>query len=100
MSEGQLINQCSPSGNASSTSTERAARWRERKRRGVLYVAGLEVYARDLRVLKRFGHLASDDPAVVRKDEFETALWSLLDALANRVGVFEAGAHTPAKASV
>ena len=100
MPAGQLTNQCSPSGNALRASTQRVAKWRERRRRGVLYVAGLEVYARDLRVLKRCGYLTSDDPDAVGKDEFVTALWHLLDGLANRLGVFEAGADTPAKSRV
>ena len=69
MSEVQLTNQRSPFGNASPTSTQRAARWRERRRRGVLFMANLEVMDRDLRVLKRFGQLPSDDPEIVSKDE-------------------------------
>jgi hypothetical protein len=100
MSEAQLVNQCSPSGNASPTSTQRVAKWRARKKRGVVYVAGLEVYARDLRVLKRFGHLPSDDPRIIRKHEFEDALGHLLDGLAHRFGVFGAGSDTPAKGGV
>jgi hypothetical protein len=102
MSETKLSDQRSESGNASPTSTQRVAKWRARKKRGVLYVAGLEVYARDLRVLKRFGHLASDDPRTIRKHEFEDALGRLLDALAlaHRFGVFGAGSGTPAKSSV
>jgi hypothetical protein len=59
-------------------------------------MATLEVMDRDLRVLECCGHLASDDPAAVGKDEFGDALGSLLDGLAKRFGVFE-GAATPAK---
>jgi hypothetical protein len=70
------------------------------QRRGVLFVANLEVMDRDLRVLKRFGQLASDDPAAVGKDEFGDALDCLLDGLAKRFGVFGAGSNTPAKGSV
>jgi hypothetical protein len=44
--------------------------------------------------------LTSDDPEAVGKDEFETALWSLLDGLAKRFGVFGAGSDTPAKGGV
>jgi hypothetical protein len=87
MSEAQLTNQRSPSGNRLRTSTQRFARWRARRRRGVLYVAGLEVFPSDLRVLKHYGYLTSDDPGTVGKDEFETGLWSLLDGLARRLGV-------------
>jgi hypothetical protein len=100
MPEADVTDQCSPCGNGSPTSTQRVAKWRERKRRGVLFVANLEVMDRDLRVLKRFGHLASDDPAAVSRDEFGDALGSLLDGLANRFGVFEAGSGTPAKGGV
>jgi hypothetical protein len=77
--------------NRSPTSKYRVAKWRERKRRGVLFMASLEVIDRDLRVLKHFGHLASDDPAAVGKDDFGNALGSLLDGLAKRFGVFEGG---------
>jgi hypothetical protein len=84
---------------ARSTSTQRVAKWRERKRRGVLFVADLEVMHRDLRLLKRFGHVASDDPAAVGKDEVGDALGFLLDGLAKRFGVFGAGSDTPAKGS-
>ena len=96
MSEAEHTDQHSPCGNASPTSTQRVAEWRARKKRGVLYVASLEVYARDLRVLKRFGHLASDDPEAVGKEQFENALWSLLDGLARQLGMFE-GQATPPK---
>jgi hypothetical protein len=88
-----------PSGNALSSSTQRVAKWRERKRRGVLFMTNFEVMDRDLRVLKRCGHLTSDDPAAVGKDEFGDALGSLLDGLAKRFEVFE-GAATPAKGGV
>jgi hypothetical protein len=67
------------------------------KRRGVLFMTSFEVMDRDLRVLKVFGHLTSDDPAAVGKDEVGDALGSLLDGLANRFGVFGAGSDTPAK---
>ena len=100
MSEAEITNQCSPSGNRSPTSTQRVARWRARKKRGVLYVAGLEVFARDLRVLTRCGCLTSDDPAVVGKDDVETALWCLLDGLARRLGVLGAGSEPPTKSNV
>jgi hypothetical protein len=59
----------------------------------------LEILGRDLRVLNRCGHMASDDPTVVGKDEVADALASLLDSLANRFGVFE-GADTPAMGGV
>jgi hypothetical protein len=55
---------------------------------------------RDLRVLKRFGYLASDEPAAVGKDEVEDALGAVLDGLARRLAVFGAGSDTPAKGSV
>jgi hypothetical protein len=100
MSGAEVTNQPSPSGNASLTSTQRVAKWRERKRRGVLFVADLEVMDRDLRLLKRFGYLASDDPAAIGKDKVVDAIGFLLDGLAKRVGVFGAGADTPAKGSV
>ena len=45
MSEAEITDQCSPSSNGSPTSTQRVARWRDRRRRGVLYVAGLQVFA-------------------------------------------------------
>ena len=89
-----------PSGNVSPTSTQRVARWRARKKRGVLYVAGLEVFPNDLRVLKRCGCLTSDDPAVVGKDDVENALWRLLDGLARRLGVLGAGSEPPTKSNV
>jgi hypothetical protein len=95
MAAAKLINQCPQAGNASPTSTPRVARWRARKKRGVLFVAGLEVLARDLQVLKRCGCLKSDDPEVVGKDEFETGLWSLLDGLARRLGVLGAAVEEP-----
>jgi hypothetical protein len=60
----------------------------------------LEILDRDLRVLKRFGHLASDDPATLGKDEVGDALGSLLDGLATRLGVFEKGSDTPANGGV
>jgi hypothetical protein len=63
-------------------------------------VADLEVMTRDLRVLKRFGYLASDDPTEVGKDEVGDALGFLLDGLAKRFGVFGAGSDTPAKGDV
>src|SRR5512132_3638901 len=96
MPAAELTDQHSTCGNGSLTSTQRVAKWRERKRRGVLFMATLEVMDRDLRVLKRCRHLTSDDPAAVGKDEFGDALGSLLDGLAKRFGVFE-GAATPAK---
>jgi hypothetical protein len=99
MSEAEHTDQHSPSGNPSPTSTQRVAKWRERKRRGVLFMTSFEVMDRDLRVLKVFGHLTSDDPAAVSKDEVGDALGSLLDGLAKRFGVFGAGADTPAKGS-
>ena len=89
-----------PSGNVSPTSTQRVARWRARKKRGVLYVAGLEVFARDLCVLQGVGCLATDDPAVVGKDDVEAALWRLLDGLARRLGVLGAGSEPPTKSNV
>jgi hypothetical protein len=58
------------------------------------------VFARDLRVLRRFGHLASDDPTAVGRDKFEDALGSFLDVLAKRSGVFGGGTATPANGSV
>jgi hypothetical protein len=100
MPKAELDDRCSPPGSASPTSTQRVAKWRERERRGVLFVANLEVIDRDLRVLKHFGHLASDDPSVVGKDDFGNALSSLLDHLARRLGVFGAGSDAPAKGSV
>jgi hypothetical protein len=100
MSEAKLMNQCSPSGSASPTSTQRVAKWRARKKRGVLYVLSLEIVDRDLRVLKHCGHLASDDPSVVSRDEVGDALASLLDGLATRLGVFGAGSDTPATGGV
>jgi hypothetical protein len=63
-------------------------------------MAKLEVMDRDLRVLKRFGHLTSDDPALVGRDEFGDALGCLLDGLAKQFGLFGAGADTPAKGDV
>jgi hypothetical protein len=90
MPEADVTDQCSPCGNGSPTSTQRVAKWRARKKRGVLYVLSLEIVDRDLRVLKRCGHLASDDPTVVGKDEVADALASLMDGLAKRFGVFEA----------
>jgi hypothetical protein len=66
----------------------------------VLYVGTIEVLDRDLRLLKAAGYLASGDPKVVSRAEFENALGSLLDGLANRFGVFGAGSDTPAKGSV
>jgi hypothetical protein len=99
MSEAEVTDQRSSCGNASPTSTQRVAKWRERKRRGVLFMAKLEVMDRDLRLLKRFGYLASDDPAQVGKDEIVDALGFLLDGLAKRFGVFGAGADAPAKGS-
>ncbi len=95
MPKAELTHQPSPSGNVSPNSTQRVARWRARKKRGVLYVAGLEVYPTDLRVLKRYGYLQSDDPKAVSKDEFETALWSLLDGLGRRLGIIGAAPTTP-----
>jgi hypothetical protein len=95
MSEAEVTNQCSHRGNTSPTSTQRVAKWRERKRRGVLFVASLEVMGRDLRLLKKCGYLASDDPAMVGKDEVGDALGFLLDGIAKRCGVFD-GAGTPA----
>ena len=59
-----------------------------------------EIVDRDLRVLNRCGHLASDDPATVGKDEVGNALASLLDGLAQRLGVFGAVPDTAAKGSV
>ena len=99
MSAADFDNPPFPSGNPSPTSTQRVARWRARKKRGVLYVAGLEVFARDLCVLQRVGCLATDDPAAVGKDEFETALWSLLDGLARRLGVLGAVSEPPTKSN-
>jgi hypothetical protein len=60
----------------------------------------LEILGRDLRVLKRCGHLASDDPAMVSRDEVGDAIGFLLDGLASRFGVFGAGSDTPAKGGV
>lgn len=100
MSEAEHTDQHSPCGNGSPTSTQRVAKWRERKRRGVLFMATLEVMDRDLHVLNRFGYLASDDPATVDKDDFGTALGSLLDGLAKQFGVFQSGSDTPAKGGV
>jgi hypothetical protein len=100
MSEAEVIQSVPPCGNPSPTSTQRVAKWRERRRRGVLFVADLEVMTRDLRVLKRFGYLASDDPAAVSRDEVGDALGSLLDGFAKRLGVFGAESDTPAKSSV
>jgi hypothetical protein len=100
MPEADVTDQRSPCGNGSPTSTQRVAKWRARKKRGVLYVMNLEILGRDLRVLKRCGHLASDDPATVGKDEVGDALASLLDGLANRFGVFGAGSDTPATGGV
>ena len=100
MSEAEITNQCSRSGNGSPTSTERVARLRERRRRGVLHIASVEVFARDLQVLKRCGYLASDDPSRVGKDDVEDALWRLLDGLAWRLGVLSAESESPAKSYV
>jgi hypothetical protein len=86
--------------NASSSSTQRVARWRERKRRGVLFLGCVEIMSYDLLVLRRFGCLRSDDPGTVGKEEVETALGSLLDGLARRLGVFTAGSGSSAKSNV
>ena len=99
MSEAEITDQRSRSSNGSPTSTQRVARWRDRRRRGVLYVAGLEVVPRDLRVLMRCGCLKSADPAVVGKDDVENALWRLLDGLARRLGVLGAVSEPPTKSN-
>jgi hypothetical protein len=83
--EAELNDQHSPCGNASPTSTQRVAKWCERKRHGVLFAADLEVMDRDLRVLKRFGYLASDDPTAVSRDEVGDAIRFVLDNLAWRL---------------
>lgn len=100
MSEAEITNQRSRSSNGSHTSTQRVARLRERRRRGVLHIASVEVFPRDLRVLKRCGYLASDDPSRVGKDDVEDALWRLLDGLAWRLGVLGAVSEIPAKSDV
>jgi hypothetical protein len=97
MSEAAIANQCSPSSNGSPTSTQRVARLRERRRRGVLHIASVEVFPRDLQVLKRCGYLTTDDPSRVGKDDVENALWRLLDGLAWRLGVLGAGPEQPTK---
>jgi hypothetical protein len=99
MSEAKTDDQRSQSSNASPTSTQRVARWRERRRRGVLYLCSLETFDRDFRLLKAAGYLASDDPKVVTRAEFENALGLLLDGLAKRFGVFRR-ADTPGKSAV
>ena len=63
MSEAEITDQRSQSSNGSHTSTQRVARLRERRRRGVLHIASVEVFARDLQVLKRCGVLTTDDPS-------------------------------------
>ena len=90
MSETDLSTQCSLSGHASPTSTKRVARWRARRRCGVLFVAGLEVFDRDLRLLKHAGYLASDDPKTIGKAEVVNALGKLLDTVTKQLGLFDA----------
>jgi hypothetical protein len=74
-------------GKARSVSTERVRRHRERRARGVVRVTSLEVLGRDFTVLKRAGLLPSDDPTLVTEAEFEIALISLLDRMAQRLGL-------------
>jgi hypothetical protein len=99
MTHSEFLDVFSDDGNQSRTSKYRVARWRERKKRGVLFVAGLEVYERDLQVLKRVGCLANDNPAVVGKDEVEAALWRLMDGLARHFGILSASSGSPTNAS-
>jgi len=80
-------------GNASPASTQRVARWRERRRRGVLFVADLEVMRRDLRLLRHLGYLPADAAAAVGKDAVADAIGALLDAAARRCGLYAAGRH-------
>jgi hypothetical protein len=74
-------------GKARVTSTQRVARHRERRARGVVFVAAIEVYSTDYTVLKHAGYLESDDPAAVTEEQFQTALTDMLDGEARRLGI-------------
>lgn len=78
MSEAEFSNQQSRSGNTSRNSTRRVARFRQRRKKGVLFVCDLEVYQSDLMVLKSAGYLRSADPKAVSRAEFEKAIAGLL----------------------